>query len=71
MTAAQKEILFDAWDWCDEEDKSTEFMLSYMADMAGIDYDTVVDVVCDNQMNLERLHRWKQNRLKNEDNSKT
>lgn len=38
-------ILFNAWQYCDDKDKSTEFMLTYMADVSGLDYDEVVDWV--------------------------
>lgn len=38
-------ILLLSWAWCDHEDKSTEFMLQYMTDMAEIDYDEVVDFI--------------------------
>jgi len=40
-----REMLLEAWAYCDEEDKSTEFMFSYMADMAGVDYDDAVEFV--------------------------
>lgn len=42
MTEEQIQSLLDAWAYCDEEDKSTEFMLQYMSDMANVDYDDVV-----------------------------
>ncbi|MDD5649113.1 MAG: hypothetical protein PHF86_01660 [Candidatus Nanoarchaeia archaeon] len=41
----KKKILLDAWAWCDKENKSTEYMLQYMADVSGVDYDEVVDFV--------------------------
>jgi hypothetical protein len=47
MKASTKEKLFQAWAWCDEEDKSTEFMFQFMADSAGVSYDTAVTFVCD------------------------
>ena len=28
--------------YCDDEDKSTEFMIEYMQDMTGEDFDTVM-----------------------------
>jgi hypothetical protein len=34
--------LKDAEEYCDTHDKSTEFMIQYMQDMADIDYDTVI-----------------------------
>jgi len=36
-------ILQEAREYCDKEDKSTEFMLQYMADKAGITIDKVID----------------------------
>ena len=45
MTEEQKEALITAWNYCDIEDKSTEFMLAYMADFACLDYDDVVSFV--------------------------
>lgn len=43
MTIEQEKILIEAQQYCDDEDKSTEFMLQYMADMAEVEYDAVVD----------------------------
>ena len=45
ITEGQKQLLLDAWFWCDIEDKSTEFMLQYMSDVAEVDFDEVVDFV--------------------------
>ena len=45
MKAKTKDALFEAWAFCDEEDKSTEFMFQYMADTAGVEYDVAVDFV--------------------------
>ena len=45
MKAKTKEMLFAAWAYCDEEDKSTEFMFQFMADSAGVDYDRAVQFV--------------------------
>lgn len=39
----QKEMLRLAQEFCDEEDKSTEFMIAYMQDMANADFDTVME----------------------------
>lgn len=35
-------MLNDAWQYCDENDKSTEYMLQYMQDYAGVDLDEVL-----------------------------
>jgi hypothetical protein len=32
-----------AQEWCDSHDKSTEFMIQYMQDFAGVDHDTVME----------------------------
>ena len=45
MSNDKKELLFQAWAYCDEHDKSTEFMFKYMADTANIDYDDAVEFV--------------------------
>jgi len=37
--------LFAAWDYCNEHDKSTEFMLQYMQDVSGCDLDTVLKFI--------------------------
>lgn len=42
MKAETKIKLLTAWQWCDDQDKSTEFMLQYMQDVAGVDLDCVV-----------------------------
>ena len=45
MKALTKEKLFEAWAYCDENDKSTEFMLQYMQDYAGVDIDCVSNFI--------------------------
>ena len=45
MKKATKELLFEAWAYCDEQDKSTEFMFVYMADVAKVAFDTAVQFV--------------------------
>lgn len=51
----QKVILIMAWNWCDQEDKSTEFMLTYMSDTAEVDYGDVVEFVMDYERTEEDL----------------
>lgn len=51
MKDTTKIKLAEAWKYCDEEDKSTEFMLQYMADSANISLDTVI-------MFLEKYESW-------------
>lgn len=31
-----------AWEWCNAEDKSTEFLLQFMADIAGVSHEQAV-----------------------------
>jgi len=38
-----KELLQLAYDYCNEKDKSTEFMLQYMQDVVKVDLDTVIE----------------------------
>lgn len=45
MTPKTKTALITAWNWCDIQDKSTEFMFVYMSEVSGIDYDNVVEFV--------------------------
>ena len=63
MTKEQKQKILDAWDYCDDQDKSTEFMLQYMADTSGVDYDDVVDYICGEQSDADRVEYY---RKKNE-----
>ena len=42
MKAETKNKLFWAWAYCDDKDKSTEFMLQFMQDHARVDLDCVV-----------------------------
>ena len=42
MPESKLELLRTAHSYCDEEDKSTEFMLQYMQDFAGVDLDTMM-----------------------------
>jgi hypothetical protein len=50
MTQEQKQKLLEAWAYCDEEDKSTEFLLAYLSDVANLDYDAVVTYVTSKQL---------------------
>ena len=60
MDDATKNLLFEAWAYCDEEDKSTDFMFQYMADTANVDYDDVVDFVI--STSSEERAEWYKNR---------
>ncbi len=58
LTKEQIYLLFTAWDYCDQEDKSTEFMFAYMADFAGVDENTAMDFVI-NTTEEERQNWYK------------
>lgn len=45
MSENVRNALFEAWAFCDMEDKSTEFMFAYMQDMGDVDLDTVLDFI--------------------------
>jgi hypothetical protein len=42
MKLITRQKLLTAWQYCDDQDKSTEFMLQYMQDVAGVDLDCVI-----------------------------
>ena len=42
ITDQQREMLIEARDYCNEHDKSTEFMMQYMQDTANVSFDQVV-----------------------------
>jgi hypothetical protein len=54
MKEEQKQSILEAWAYCDEYDKSTEFMLAYMSDVSGVDFDAVVDYVCSDESSTDR-----------------
>lgn len=58
MTKKQKELILEAWDYCDGNEKSTEFMLQYMSDVSGVDYDDVVDYIGTNQSSIDRQNYY-------------
>lgn len=43
MKQVTKDKLKEAKEYCDENDKSTEFMLQYMQDFANVDLDCVMN----------------------------
>jgi hypothetical protein len=43
MKAKTKFLLEEAQRYCDEHDKSTEFMIQYMQDFAHVDFDCVMN----------------------------
>lgn len=56
MKKTTRNKLFAAWAWCDHYDKSTEFMLSFMADEAGVEYDRAVNFIIDTPE--EQRNQW-------------
>ena len=52
MTEITKQKLKIAQEYCDENDKSTEFMLEFMQDYANVDLDCVMNF-------LEEQHKKK------------
>lgn len=51
------EVLFNAWDWCDENDKSTEFTIQYMADISESEPEDIAEFMADPEVNLLRSKR--------------
>jgi len=43
MKAKTKNLLKESKQYCDDNDKSIEFMIEYMQDFAGVDYDCVIN----------------------------
>jgi len=59
MTNTQKQMILQAWAWCDAEDKSTEFMLAYLSDISGVDYEEVTDYLCSEEAEKDREAYYK------------
>ena len=57
MKAKTKELLKQAQLYCDENDKSTEFMLQYMQDVANVDLDCVINYLTKNENNSYSQNR--------------
>jgi len=57
LTPEQENILFEAWAFCDMEDKSTEFMLEYMQDKAEADLDSVLAFMQDNSSKRKQWYQ--------------
>lgn len=43
MTDRERAILKEAQEYCDQEGKSTEFMIAYMMDVAEVEHETVME----------------------------
>lgn len=53
MNKNKTQLLQEAYDFCNEQDKSTEFMLQYMQDTADATLDEVIDFLTDTKMKLK------------------
>ena len=49
----KKELLQEAYEFCNENDKSTEFMLQYMQEFAGVDFDDVISFLKEENIFIE------------------
>jgi len=58
MKTETKNMLFEAWQYCDDNDKSTEFMIQYMQDVAKVDFDCVINFL-EKTTNSQRM-KWLQ-----------
>jgi hypothetical protein len=45
LSAYKRELLNQAQDICDDEDRSTEYMIQFMQDYAGCSHDQVMDFI--------------------------
>jgi lipopolysaccharide biosynthesis regulator YciM len=45
MKTKTKNKLLEAWQYCDKNEKSTEFMLQYMQDVADVDLECVLTFI--------------------------
>ncbi|WP_372770422.1 hypothetical protein [Lutibacter sp.] len=43
MKLATKQMLLNAWNFCEKNNKSTEFTIELMADLANVPYDNALD----------------------------
>ena len=59
MKELTKNKLLAAWQYCDDEDKSTEFMIQFMMDNAKVDMDCVVNFM--NKTPDEERVEWLKN----------
>lgn len=54
MTEQQKIQIIQAWIECDEEDRSTEYLLQYCSDVSGVEYSKVVDYLTSKKAEKDR-----------------
>lgn len=62
ITKEQSKLLEYAQDYCDEHDKSTEFMLQFMENTAGVDLDIVLIFLEEQKRNGKEKSRRSKNR---------
>lgn len=48
LTNEQKKLIDEAIRWCDEMEKSTEFMIQYASDVSGVYCEEVVEYIIQN-----------------------
>lgn len=48
MRKETKKLLFEAYNYCKDNNKSTEYMLDYIQDMANVDLDCVLRFLKEN-----------------------
>lgn len=64
MKRITEEKLLSAWAYCDAEDKSTNFMLQYMQDVAGVDLSCVLKFI--QNTSDEKRKQWYDKRNANQ-----
>lgn len=47
MTKQQEKLVLEAWRYCDENEKSDEFLIQYASDVSGVDESEVIDFIID------------------------
>ena len=52
LTLGQKELIYSAWSYADDEDKSTEWAIQYASDLANVEYDDVVDFIASDEFSV-------------------
>jgi len=57
MKESTKQLLQEAQDWCDDNDKSTEFMIEFMKDSAKASHECVMKFLW-SQENKPCRHEW-------------
>lgn len=55
MKSQTKQRLKEAMDYCNENDKSTEFMIQYMQDYGRVSFETVIDFLESETDEIDRV----------------